>query len=309
MILEIKNLVKRYGEFLAIDNVNLKVEEGEILGLLGPNGAGKTTTINTILGLLSYDSGEISIFERNLRDSEKEIKSNIGVVPQNIALYYELTAYENLDLFGRLYGLKGRALTGGIEDALEFTGLKEKRNGKVHTFSGGMKRRLNIACALVHKPKFIIMDEPTVGIDPQSRNYILEAVRKLNENGCTIIYTSHYMEEVEALCNKIAIMDQGKMIAYGSKDELRNLVSHEDVINVILDRVSYKVKEELSKLDGVIEVNGDGKSLEIILDKHRNMISQVVEIIARDNKMVSINMEKQSLERVFLTLTGRKLRD
>lgn len=308
MILDIKNLVKRYGEFLAIDNLSLKVKEGEILGLLGPNGAGKTTTINTMLGLLSYDSGEISIFEKNLRTSEKEIKSNIGVVPQNIALYYELTAYENLDLFGRLYGLKGRALTQGIEDALEFTGLKEKRKSKVHTFSGGMKRRLNIACALVHKPKFIIMDEPTVGIDPQSRNYILEAVRKLNENGCTIIYTSHYMEEVDSLCNKIAIMDHGKMIAYGSKDELRDLVSHEDILSVVLDSVSYSIKEELMRIKGVIEVNGDGKNLELVLDKHKNVISEVMEIIARNNKIVSINMEKPSLERVFLTLTGRNLR-
>lgn len=308
MILDIKNLVKRYGEFLAIDNLSLKVKEGEILGLLGPNGAGKTTTINTMLGLLSYDSGEISIFEKNLRTSEKEIKSNIGVVPQNIALYYELTAYENLDLFGRLYGLKGRALTQGIEDALEFTGLKEKRKSKVHTFSGGMKRRLNIACALVHKPKFIIMDEPTVGIDPQSRNYILEAVRKLNENGCTIIYTSHYMEEVDSLCNKIAIMDHGKMIAYGSKDELRDLVSHEDILSVVLDSVSYSIKEELMRIKGVIEVNGDGKNLELVLDKHKNVISEVMEIIARNNRIVSINMEKPSLERVFLTLTGRNLR-
>lgn len=310
MIIEIKNLVKRYKDFLAVDNVNLAIKEGEIFGLLGPNGAGKTTTINTIVGLTKIDSGEIKIFEKNLKQHELEIKKNMGVVPQDLAIFGELTAYENVTFFGKLYGLKGEDLKDKVEQALNFTGLWERRKDFPKNYSGGMKRRLNIACAIVHQPKIIIMDEPTVGIDPQSRNHILQSVKELNRLGSTIIYTSHYMEEVEELCTNISIMDHGKVIAGGSKEELKALISSQDKISIEVASVNYTLMDNIKKLPGVRDCSNEGNTVKVISDKNSKNLSNIIDIInSNDSEILSINIEKPTLEGVFLILTGRNLRD
>lgn len=310
MIVEIKNLVKRYKDFIAVDNLSLSIKEGEIFGLLGPNGAGKTTTINTILGLSKKDSGEIKVFGRSMDKNEEEIKRNIGIVPQNIALFNDLKAYENVEFFGRLYGLRGSLLKERVEEALEFTGLLDRRKDYPAKYSGGMQRRLNIACAIVHKPKLIIMDEPTVGIDPQSRNHILNSVRKLNENGSTVIYTSHYMEEIEELCTDITIMDHGKLIARGTKDELKSLVDVEEKLTVTLSNVNYTMVEQIKRISGVIDCVIEDRNLTVISQKGSKNLSRVIDSITNSNsEILGIDVEKPSLEGVFLTLTGRKLRD
>lgn len=310
MIVEIKNLVKRYKDNLAVDNVNLIIKEGEIFGLLGPNGAGKTTTINTLIGLTSMDSGEIRIFGKNMEKSESEIKKNIGVVPQEIAIFEDLTAYENVTFFGKLYGLKDGLLKQRVEEALNFTGLWDKRKEFPVKFSGGMKRRLNIACAIVHQPKLIIMDEPTVGIDPQSRNHILQSVKELNKLGSTIIYTSHYMEEVEEICSYITIMDHGRVIANGTNDELKALVEFEEKVVIDLSSVNFTIVDNIKKIQGVKDCIVNGKELVIISRKNSKNLSRIIDIIANtDSDILSINVEKPTLEGVFLTLTGRSLRD
>lgn len=310
MIVEIKNLVKRYKDFIAVDNLSLNINEGEIFGLLGPNGAGKTTTINTILGLTKKHSGDIKIFGKDMDKYEKEIKKNIGVVPQDIAIFNDLKAYENVELFGKLYGLRGKELKNNVEEALEFTGLLDRKNDFPGKYSGGMQRRLNIACAIVHKPKLIIMDEPTVGIDPQSRNHILESVRKLNESGSTIIYTSHYMEEIEELCTDITIMDHGKVIARGSKDELKSLVTYEDRVNILLSAVNFNVVDNIKKISGVKDCIVDDRNITVVSNKNSRNLPKIIDAInASDSEILNVNVDKTTLEDVFLTLTGRKLRD
>lgn len=310
MILEIKNLIKRYGEHLAVDDVSLNIQDGEIFGLLGPNGAGKTTTINTIIGLTKIDSGKINIFGKELTANEMEIKAGIGIVPQDIALFEDLTAYENVSFFGRLYGLKGNKLKEGVKEALEFTGLWDRRKSYPKHYSGGMKRRLNIACAIVHKPKLIIMDEPTVGIDPQSRNHILNSVKKLNQMGSTIIYTSHYMEEIEEICDEIVIMDKGKIIARGSKDELKALISTEDKVTMELSSINYTIVDNIKSIYGVRECIVNQNCVEVISKKDSKNLGKIIDVIVNNDANInSINVEKPTLEGVFLTLTGRKLRD
>ena len=219
-VIEIKDLVKKYDDNIAVDNINLSIEEGEIYGILGPNGAGKSTTISLICSLLFPTSGEIKILGENIRKNLKSIKKNLGLVPQNIALYKDFTAYENVKFFGELYGLRGRELNKAIDNALEFTGLLDVKKKKAEEFSGGMLRRLNIACAIVHSPKILIMDEPTVGIDPQSRNNIMQSVKKLNKDGVTIIYTTHYMEEAENICDYVILINNGRIIATGTPEEI-----------------------------------------------------------------------------------------
>ncbi|WP_138206787.1 ABC transporter ATP-binding protein [Haloimpatiens lingqiaonensis] len=310
MILEIKNLVKRYGEFLAVDNASLAIKEGQIFGLLGPNGAGKTTTINTIIGLSKIDSGEIKVFGKELWANEMEIKAQIGVVPQDIALFWDLKAYENVTFFGRLYGLKGETLKNSVKEALEFTGLWDRRKDYPKQYSGGMRRRLNIACAIVHKPKLIIMDEPTVGIDPQSRKHILNSVKKLNQRGSTVIYTSHYMEEIEEICDEIVIMDKGKIIARGTNEELKALISTEDKITMELSGINYTVVENIKKIPGVKDCVVDENSMEVISNKNSKNLGTIIDVIVNNGIDINkINVDKPTLEGVFLTLTGRKLRD
>ncbi|MDF2675236.1 MAG: transporter ATP-binding protein [Clostridiales bacterium] len=310
MVVEIKNLVKRYKENLAVDNANFIIKEGEIFGLLGPNGAGKTTTINAIIGLTKVDSGEIRIFNKSMETSEGEIKKNIGVVPQEIAIFEDLTAIENITFFGKLYGLRDGILKSRVEEALNFTGLWDKRKELPSKYSGGMKRRLNIACAIVHQPKLIIMDEPTVGIDPQSRNHILQSVKELNKNGSTIIYTSHYMEEVEEICNYITIMDHGRVIANGTKDELKALIAFEEKVVIDLSSVNFTIVDNIKKVSGVKDCTVDGKQMKVISQKDSKNLSRIIDVISEgESEILSINVEKPTLEGVFLTLTGRSLRD
>ena len=237
--------------------MSLSIKEGEIFGFLGSNGAGKSTTINMIAGLLSNE-GEISILGKNIKKHNRFAKMNIGIVPQDIAIYEELTAYENVKFFAGLYGLRGAELKARVEEALQFVGLSDKQKSYPKNFSGGMKRRLNIACAIAHRPKLIIMDEPTVGIDPQSRNYILQSVRKLNEMGSTIIYTSHYMEEVEEICTKIAIVDHGKVIAEGTKEQLKAIITDTKDIWIEVKSVENLDVEKLKEINGVKAVQIEG---------------------------------------------------
>ena len=227
-IVHMKDIVKRYGSQLALDNIDLDIAEGEILGLLGPNGAGKTTLIHALAGISGFDSGDIMVFGKEQKSNLLEIKRQIGLVTQEITLFTDLSARENLEFFGGIYGLKGEELKKRIDETLEFVGLSEHARKLPTKFSGGMQRRLNIACALVHRPRFLIMDEPTVGIDPQSRNHILETIRQLNKQGTTILYTTHYMEEVQNLATRVAIMDQGHVIAEGTLNELVKKIQHEE---------------------------------------------------------------------------------
>lgn len=309
-IIKTSNLTKRYDRNMAVENLNLEVREGEIFGLLGPNGAGKSTAINMICGLLKMDQGTIVIDGIDLKSNPIEVKRRLGLVPQEIALFDSLTAQENIAFFGKLAGLKGELLKERTEQALEFVGLTEKAKNFPKNFSGGMKRRLNIACAIVHQPKIIIMDEPTVGIDPQSRNHILESVRKLNQMGSTIIYTSHYMEEVAALCSQIAIMDHGRVIASGTKEELKKLVSEEEKILIDCMNLNYNMLTDIEQLYGVKATQIKENMLEIVAENAHNILQDIFFILSKnDVKIRNLEMVAPDLETVFLTLTGRTLRD
>lgn len=236
-VVKLEGLIKKYDNKPVVDGLTLDIKEGEIFGLLGPNGAGKSTTMNMICSLLKPTAGNIELFGMDIKKDANKIKPLIGYIPQDLAIYGNLKAWENVELFTSLYDVKGAELKKAIDDSLEFVELTDRRNSYAKTFSGGMKRRLNIACALGHKPKLLIFDEPTVGIDPQSRNFILEKIKKANSNGTTVIYTSHYMEEVEAICTRVAIMDNGKIVAIGTKDELKNMVRKSPDEDISLEQV------------------------------------------------------------------------
>lgn len=307
-IVKAQDLIKRYGDFLALDNVNMEIEEGEILGLLGPNGAGKSTFINTITSIMPFDSGIVELFGKNIKKDLKHIKPYIGIVPQELSVYYDISAYENVSFFASLYGFRGQQLKDQVKQALDFTGLWDRRKDKPKAFSGGMKRRLNIACAIAHNPKLIIMDEPTVGIDPQSRNHILESVRQLNRQGATVIYTTHYMEEVEALCNRVEIIDQGKVIVKGTIRELKEMVSNENTIQIELSSSNFTIVDAVRKISGVKEAFLENNVL-MIVTVSKN-IEEITGCIQGSGGIIEgINMKQCSLEDVFLTLTGRTLRD
>ncbi len=226
IILKTTELTKKYQNRAVVDNLNIEIKRGEIFGLLGPNGAGKSTTLNMICSIIRPTAGNINLFGKNPLKQKKEVIHKVGYIPQELAIHGNLKAWENVELFTSLYGIKGEALKASVEESLQYVGLLERRNEFAKKFSGGMKRRLNIACAIGHNPDLLIFDEPTVGIDPQSRNFILEKIKQSNKNGATVIYTSHYMEEVEAVCSRIAIMDNGKIIACGTSEELKNLVTN-----------------------------------------------------------------------------------
>ncbi|MBQ4396837.1 MAG: ABC transporter ATP-binding protein [Clostridia bacterium] len=236
-ILKISGLTKKFDSRTAVDHISLEIREGEIFGLLGPNGAGKSTTLNMVCSLLKPTSGSIEVFGMDAAKHMKQIKRRIGYIPQDLAIHGNLKAWENVELFTSLYGIRGRELRAAVDESLAFVGLLDRKNSYAKTFSGGMKRRLNIACSIGHKPDLMIFDEPTVGVDPQSRNFILEKIREANENGATVIYTSHYMEEVEAICTRIAIMDNGRIIATGTRDELARLVTDGHPESVTLEEV------------------------------------------------------------------------
>ncbi|ATF11264.1 ABC transporter ATP-binding protein [Brevibacillus brevis X23] len=309
-VLEIRQLTKKFGDFVAVDNMSLNVREGEIFGFLGANGAGKSTTINMIASLLRVTKGEITLLGKNIEKHSKFAKMNIGIVPQDIAIYEDMTAYENVRFFAGLYGLRGLLLRERTEEALEFVGLGDKSTSFPKNFSGGMKRRLNIACAIAHRPKLIIMDEPTVGIDPHSRNYILNSVRKLNDMGCTIIYTSHYMEEVEEICTRIAIVDHGKVIAEGSKEELKAIITDAKEIWIGVRADEPLNLEGIKAIPGVNAVLQEENTIKIVSKTEINNLNQIIQQLIKDQVEIrSIEEQAPNLETVFLTLTGRNLRD
>lgn len=309
MVAKLVNIVKRYGNHLALDCVDIQINEGEILGLLGPNGAGKTTLIHGMIGIIPIDSGEITVLGKNLKKQSLEIKKEIGLVTQEVTIFEDLSVWDNLAFFGGIYGLRGEVLKTNIEEALKIVGLADQKKKLPSKFSGGMKRRLNIACALVHKPKFLIMDEPTVGIDAQSRNYILETVRELNKNGTTVLYTTHYIEEVEALASRIVILDQGHVIAEGTQKELIKKIQVEERISIVLFESHEQVATELLKLNGVKDVKQNGKEILVTSEVGSANIDQILTLCRNYGGVESINTEHISLEDVFLTLTGKQLRD
>lgn len=310
-IVEVHDLVKRFGDVAAVDGVAFSIEEGSVFGLLGPNGAGKTTTISMIACLLKPDAGSITVAGADAATDSLAVRSSIGVVPQEIALYPTLTAGENLRFWGRMYGLSGHALSEAVTYGLEMAGLEDQVRKRVETFSGGMKRRLNIAAGVLHRPKVLLMDEPTVGIDPQSRNHILDTVRELNLAGTTVLYTSHYMEEVQALCDRIAIMDHGRVIASGDLDDLRALVGDEDRIAMTVSEGAGEAA--LAVVQGVAgvstaEVTED--ALSILTPDGAAALGPVVEALSAAGVAVrSVDVTEPDLEAVFLHLTGRGLRD
>lgn len=309
-ILEIKNVFKKYGEIEAVRGVSFEIDEGEIFGLLGPNGAGKSTLINMICGLLNITQGEILLLGQSVGRGNAKIKSKLGLVPQDIAIYNSLTAYDNVKFFCSLYGLSGKELKERTEKALEYVGLLDKSNAKPSTFSGGMKRRLNIACAIAHTPKLIILDEPTVGIDPQSRNHILDSIKRLNEKGATIIYTSHYMEEVEAICTRVGVIDHGKLIAMGTKEELKNSVSNMKTIIVTLEDDKKIEMSGLKDIDGILNVHFEEGLIRIDTYKEANNFDKIILYFTNKNiKIKNIENKTPNLETVFMSLTGRTLRD
>lgn len=308
-MVRIENLIKRYKDNLAVDNLSMHIKEGCVVGLLGPNGAGKTTTINAIMGLISVDQGDISIFGKSPKRYEIEIKKDIGFVPQYIAVYYDMSAEDNLKFFGSLYGLKGKKLNQRVDEVLEIVGLTEQRKKNPKEFSGGMKRRLNIGCALVHEPKLLIMDEPTVGIDAQSRNYILETIKKLNRNGMTIIYTSHYMHEVEFLCDEAIVIDEGRVIASGDLPTLREMVSEDYVLHIGYDEVRDYDMSYLKNLEGVLGIESIEGVLKIAYDpKNINKKKLLNQVLQSELEVTEIKDMTPTLEDVFLTLTGKSLR-
>ncbi|WP_010273216.1 ABC transporter ATP-binding protein [Paenibacillus senegalensis] len=309
LVAQMNNIVKRYGSHLALDHVDLDIREGEIVGLLGPNGAGKTTLIHALAGLNRIDSGSIHCFGKPQTANLMEIKRNLGLVTQDITIFEDLTVWENLAFFGGIYGLKGSGLKKRIEETLEFVGLTDCANKRPGIFSGGMKRRLNIACALTHKPKLLIMDEPTVGIDPQSRNHILESVRELQRSGTTILYTTHYMEEVQSIASRIVIMDQGHVIAQGTLDDLIDNIQHEEKIKIELVEVTGQLLEQLRQLAGVKSVTQEGNKLTIISTVGSGNLDRALALARHAGGIRSINAEKPTLEDVFFTLTGKQLRD
>jgi ABC-2 type transport system ATP-binding protein len=309
-IVRIEDLTKKFKDTIAVNNINLEINEGDIYGLLGPNGAGKSTTINVICGLLEMDKGNVYILDKDIKKEQYFAKKNIGIVPQDLAIYEDLTAVENVKFFASLYGLKGMELKEKANDALEFVGLRDKAKNFPNQFSGGMKRRLNIACAIAHRPKLIIMDEPTVGIDPQSRNHILQSVKKLNEMGSTIIYTSHYMEEVEEICTRIGIVDHGKIIAEGTKEELKSIITDTRTVLITIDAPSIVNGSSIKEINGVVNVEVSENVITIISSKEINNLDKIINYFTNNNIPIrNIESKTPDLETVFLTLTGRKLRD
>nr|WP_258525786.1 ABC transporter ATP-binding protein [Paenibacillus sp. YN15] len=311
MVIKVKNLVKRYEDLLALDHLSLEVQEGEIFGLLGPNGSGKTTIINCILALLDYDKGEVEVFGKPMKPDSYDLKRDIGIIMQNVAVFDELTVYENIHYFCGLYIRDKGERKKLVQEAIEFVGLEEFTKYYPKKLSGGLLRRLNIACGIAHKPKLIILDEPTVAVDPQSRNKILEGIVRLNEQGATIVYTSHYMEEVEQICSRIVIMDKGKVIAAGSKEELKGMIATGEKITVeTFAPVQPEALAALRKVPGIESAEATDRTLSIKSGKGRNNLENVLEFLKnREISFGRIYSELPTLNDVFLEITGKELRD
>jgi len=309
-VVKISNLVKRYKELIALDNFSLEIKKGEIFGLLGPNGSGKTTTINCLLSLLKYDKGEVQLFGEKMGPNRRDLKKRIGVVCQNVAVFDELTVYENIDYFCGLYIRDKKTRRQYVEDAIKFVDLDDFRKFYPKKLSGGLLRRLNIACGIAHKPDLIILDEPTVAVDPQSRNKILEGVIELNKNGATIIYTSHYMEEIEQICSKILIMDKGKEIASGTSEELKGKIKNTENVIVDIRKLPAEHIEAIKKLNHVYDVQYMSDKLTIKCNGGKHNITHVIEYLSENNvNYERIYSELPTLNDVFLEITGKELRD
>ena len=307
-ILQVKNLYKKYDKTEAIAGVDFSIKQGEIYGLLGANGAGKSTLIKMIAGIENKDEGEI-IFEEKERNINK-YKRNMGILTQDIAIYPSFTAYENISFFCSLYSFKGKELKRRVEKSLEFVGLSDCKNKKAKEFSGGMMRRLHLACAIAHTPKLIIMDEPTVGIDPQSRNHILQSVKMLKDNGASIIYTSHYMEEIEEICDEICILDKGKIIAEGSSKYLKENFSKSNIYTIALKSKLENIEKYIIRVDGIENVSVNDKVIKCTYSNNNNTLQKLVNTICNNGGVIeSIKNELPTLENVFLNLTGKNLRN
>ena len=309
-VLEVNKLTKKYKKFTAVDNLSFSLKEGEILGLLGPNGSGKTTTINCILSLLNYDAGTIKVFSKEMKPDTYSSKSKVGVIFQDISLFNELNVYENIDYFCGLYITDKKNRKKYVEDAINFVGLNEFRKFYPKELSGGLLRRLNIACGIAHKPKLIFLDEPTVAVDPQSRNNILDGIKRLRDEGASILYTTHYMEEVEELCDRIIILDKGKIIASGTSDELKQLCNIEEKITVDSSDINESIINDINQLKNVDSVSYRDNILCITYKKGKNNLEEIMNYL-KSNKIVynKIFSERPTLNDVFLELTGKELRD
>jgi len=310
MVIKVENLVKRYGDLIAVDHLSLEVQQGEIFGLLGPNGSGKTTLINCILALLKYDKGNISIFGKPMRPDAYDIKRDIGVIMQNVAVFNELTVYENVDYFCGLYVKDKAERKRLVEEAIEFVGLNDFRSFYPKKLSGGLLRRLNIACGIAHKPKLIILDEPTVAVDPQSRNNILEGIVRLNKQGATIVYTSHYMEEVEQICTRIMIIDKGRIIATGTKEELKSMINIGEIVSVGSVELNQTQLETIRRLPNASQVEYENHNLTVTFAKGRSNLLNLMDLLRKENvDYGSVYSQLPTLNDVFLEFTGKQLRD
>lgn len=309
-IITIENLVKRYKELIALDHFNLDIKEGEIFGLLGPNGSGKTTSINCILGLLKYDKGIIKVFGKDMANNPRDIRQKIGVVMQNVAVFDELTVYDNIDYFCGLY-IKDKATRKQyVEEAIEFVGLQEFKKFYPKKLSGGLLRRLNIACGIAHKPSLIFMDEPTVAVDPQSRNKILEGIEELNAKGATIIYTSHYMEEVEQICTRIAIMDSGKNLAIGTTAELKKMIKNTETIDIEVLNLPEEILKEIENLPHVYNYTYENNLLKVFYNGGKHNLTRILDLMNKHEiHLGRVYSELPTLNDVFLEITGKELRD
>ena len=307
----IKDVTKSYGRHKVLQNVSFEIMEGELFGLLGPNGAGKSTLIDILTGIQSMDSGEIFINGKSIKTDKVEIRKQLGLVPQDIALLEELNAFDNLEYFGGLYGLAGQELKSQIEKLLEVAGLTDKKKEKVKNYSGGMKRRLNIAVAMLHNPSILILDEPTVGVDAQSRQHIFDYIQSLAEQGTTILYTSHYMEEIETLCKRVFILDLGEEVAYGTKEEVKKLVGHTQTVSLTLDRVPAGFDEVLKNSENGIQfVTVNGQDIALTIDQAIFSMMKLIEQVEQAQLVIkSVNVKETTLEEAFLQLTGKTLRD
>ena len=310
MLVHIENLVKRYGDLLALDHLSLDIEEGEIFGLLGPNGSGKTTAINCMLALLKYDKGTITIFGKDMKPDSYDIKKDIGVVMQNVAVFEQMSVYENIDYFCGLYIKDKKKRQELVEKAIAFTGLSDFRKMRPKKLSGGLLRRLNIACGIVHKPHLIIMDEPTVAVDPQSRNKILEGIVELNRQGSTIIYTSHYMEEVEQICSRIAIIDHGRVLASGTTEELKKMIKTGETITIEAVALDDKNLADIRALSHVFDLKYEDQILTLRCSGAKHNLIQILNYLQdQDIAFGRVFSELPTLNDVFLEITGKALRD
>ena len=308
-MIRVEGLRKKYGELTAVDGVSFEVREGEIYGLLGPNGAGKTTTLSMISGLLQPDEGRVLFGGVDLAADPLGIKQDLGVVPQDIALYEELTARENLHFWGGLYGLSGAKLKDAIQAALVLVGLDDNADKKVGKFSGGMKRRLNLSMGLVHRPRVVMMDEPTVGIDPQARANILEVVREIANSGTTVLYTTHYLEEAEGFCDRIAIMDHGKILTEGTLDELKRMLGEGEIVTVLGTFDTAVVRDDLGQLESVQVISAEADRLVLSTAEGAGAVRLLTRLLDGKLDVDGVSIQPPSLSGLFLKLTGRELRD